>query len=266
MPNLSSENILDASIPLASPNNLPVGNFLSSFRHREYTLKFDNFPESNTLYKKKNVIFLRLNFAIQQELKPIFNDMNKALRLAAFTKSSEELLKSAYDQRANKPFPKLAEYFLMVDELIQQVEMDEPSALKVRETSRKVMNQVMNVLAGEAAGAGPFLSTNPMTEDYEIDISGLDWQENLEANLPPAYQGVKKDGKALGFFLKWYRGKTTDFSIHENHRIDYVNLGMTQAHLRHVDSKLLKSLINANQYDPDFKLDTIIPSLYKKTT
>lgn len=96
-------------------------------------------------------------------------------------------------------------------------------------------------------------------------LGSLTWMEHFKQHFPPKYAGVSRSGKALPFFLRWYRAKNLDMTPRDDGSLlDYVELGMTQADLRKYDLKLLRALISSATYGGEFSLDHVIPPSFSK--
>lgn len=198
---------------------------------------------------------------IKEELLPNFQTLNLFYDFHELRNLGEELIIAAGEQEPNEPFAQVAEYFQRVNLILQDADLDPDTSRKVWAISSKCVADALSIVSGHAN-----FNVIPQNDDaYRDLLQGATWQEHFKKNLPPKYEGVKKDGKALKFFLEWYRGKTSEHFNHNNNRLDYVTLGLMQADMRHYDPKLLRALINADQYKTGIELNKILPPVFTKT-
>lgn len=191
---------------------------------------------------------------ITNELLPNFRTVNLLYDFHELRKLGEDLITAAGKQHPSKPFGQVAEYFQRVNLILELADLDHNTAQKVWDISNKCVTAALSIISG---------NITPNTGDsnvYRELIQGIVWQEHFKDNLPPKYKGVGKSGKALKFFLKWYRGKTVEMEDDGNHRVDYVALGLKQIDVRHYDNKLMRALESYFDYNTtDQTLSEIIP-------
>lgn len=221
--------------------------FKSDLRNLDYSVDFNTFIDSFIVEIFEKYIL-------------ISSTVNKLVFHQELLQTSKELLHLARDSEIDG----ISNYYRRISLVIADSNLDDRAAREVWRAANICANKVKYTLYGPCSVSDTLFESENLENGLESALQHMTWQEHFKVNLPPKYQGVKKDGKALPFFLKWYRGRNSDMTPHENGRRDYVDLGMTQADVRRFDAKVLRAVASAATYSGDFQLDEIIPPAFRK--
>lgn len=220
--------------------------------------------ESKVAKEEKFLIIEKLTSdfsnTITRELLSNFITMDILRDFQELSSLGKSLITVAGEKTVPELSVEIVNYFQRVNAILVEVELDEESIQKVHDISASCVKKVLSLVEGNAS-----VDTVPHDNSaYQNLLQGVSWQEHFKKNPPPKYEGVKKSGKALVFFLELYRGKPARLEDHRTNLVDYVSLGLTQADLRHYDPKLLRALLNADQYKNGIDLNNILPPIFTK--
>lgn len=225
----------------------------------EKTTQQEVAKETKILIMNKLISSFRIT--ITRELLLNFTNMDVLRDFQELSSLGKNLIEVAGEKTSAELSYEIVKYFQRVNIILSEIELDENTIQKVHDISADCVKKVLSLIGGNT-NVDTVLHDN---NAYQNLLQGITWQEHFKKNPPPKYEGVKKSGKALVFFLDLYRGKPTRLEDREANRVDYVSLGLTQADLRHYDPKLLRALLNADQYKNGIGLNNILPPVFTKS-
>lgn len=173
------------------------------------------------------------------------------------------------EQAQKDKYDWISEYFKKINDIINTFGLRPEVSKEVWDTVNSHADTVKTLLYGSESLASPSSYNSwesPIAGNTEnLILWNMTWKEHFKENLPPKYQWVKADGKSLQFFLRRYRGKNENMENLNEGRLDYVDLGMTQADVRRYDNKLMRAIESYCSYNEEApNLSDVVPSLLSK--